>query len=77
MLSRFVLKMGKKPEKTGKNRKKLWKQGHLLLTKPHKSRKVNGGGFSHTRINRGLHGFEWNAERKDLAATSRLHPARA
>jgi len=72
-----VPKKAKKPEKTGKTRKNLWKQGLLLLTKPRESRKVNGGGFSQTRINTGLHGFKWDAERKDLAATRRLHPARA
>src|SRR6185437_9308489 len=50
----FLRGNGQKPEKTGKNRKNLWKQGFLLLTKPRKSRKVNGGGFSQTRINTGL-----------------------
>jgi hypothetical protein len=55
----FMLKIGQKPEKTGKNLKKLWKQGFLLLTKPRESRKVNGGRFSQTRINTGLRGFKW------------------
>jgi hypothetical protein len=62
----FVLKRGKNPKKIGKNRKNLWKQGFLLLTKLRKSRKVNGGGFSQTRINTGLPSCKWNAERKTL-----------
>jgi hypothetical protein len=50
-------KSARKPRKTGKNRKKPVETGLLLLTKFFKSRKVNGGGFSRTRINTGLTGY--------------------
>jgi hypothetical protein len=46
-------KSARKPNKTEKNRKKPVETGLLLLTKFFKSRKVNGGGFSQTRINTG------------------------
>jgi hypothetical protein len=43
----------RKPENTYKTRKKPVETRLLLLTKASKSRKVNGGGFSRTRMNKG------------------------
>jgi hypothetical protein len=48
--------MARKPENTHKTREKPVETRLLLLTKALKSRKVNGGGFSRTRINTGLPG---------------------
>jgi hypothetical protein len=46
----------RKPKKPEKNSKKPVETGLLLLTKLFESRKVNGGGFSFTRINTGFSG---------------------
>jgi hypothetical protein len=43
--------MALKPQKLGKNHKKPVETRLLLLTKTFESRKVNGGGFSWTRVN--------------------------
>jgi hypothetical protein len=46
----------KNGKKTEENRKKPVETGVLLLTIASKSRKVNGGRFSRTRVNTGLPG---------------------
>jgi hypothetical protein len=50
--------MARKPGKSQQNPKKPVETRLLLLTKALKSRKVNGGGFSRTRINTGLPGCD-------------------
>jgi hypothetical protein len=47
-------KSSPKPGKPEENGKKPVETGLLLLTKPFKSRKVNGDGFSRTRMNTGF-----------------------
>jgi hypothetical protein len=50
----FLFKMDQKPANPEENRKKPVETRLLLLTKLLKRRKVNGGGFSRTRINTGF-----------------------
>jgi DNA-binding protein HU-beta len=73
----FLFKTEQKPTNPDKNREKPVETRLLLLTKPRKRRKVNGGGFfsdphKHRASSCGCEApARWNAERKDLAATNR------